>query len=319
MSATPQAAVQAPTGSRLWKPPIVGIMTTVLMVIGIALGHTMMRVIETTLGDDNTYVASIFLGLASIIGLWYGVRSRNETFATWTGFFAGLFIWMTWVEFFYMYYARKNFGMMPRMLDETVRMKPEYMIMTATVGVLLFMLAYFIFDKDTRCNMFVWIQNRLGLREGIGDSTKRARDRNYAIITFMETIYVTWFCYEWTLLLGEPAFFSSGAVAKAASLASMVIATIWGGFCFTRLLNYRRTATALRYAIPTANVLWVNVEVLSKLGLLTEVWLEPWKYKMEMSIFFAAFAVLTLLIIYAPKKPSEIGGRRELREQAGTP
>ena len=102
----------------------------------------------------------------------------------------------------------------------------------------------------------------------------------------------------------------TGAEAKAASLVSMVVATIWGGFCFTRLLSYRRTATALRYAIPTANVLWVNVEILSNLGLLTEVWLEPWKYKVEMSVFLAAFVTLTLLVIYAPKKRSEVGGER---------
>jgi hypothetical protein len=306
MNAATEHVVPAPAGSRLWRPPWVGIITTVLMIIGIALGHAIMRAIEVTLGDERTYVASIYLGAASIVALWYGVRSRNETFATWMGFFAGLFVWMTWVEFFYMYFARQNFGIMPRMLDDGIRMKPEYMIMSATAGVLLFMLAYFIFDKDTRCNMFVWIQNRLGLRAGLGETTKRARDRNYANITFIETIFVTWFCYEWTLALGEPAFFGSAAAAKYASIASMVVATIWGGFCFSRLINYRRTSTALRYAIPTANVLWVNVEVLSKLGLLKEVWLEPWNYPVEMSAFVGSFGVLVALIVYAPKKPSEI-------------
>lgn len=33
-----------------------------------------------------------------------------------------------------------------------------------------------------------------------------ARDRNYAIITFMETFYVTWFMYGWNLLVFDPAF-----------------------------------------------------------------------------------------------------------------
>ena len=295
-----------PTGSKLWQPPIVGIITTVLMFIGVALGHTVMRVIETKLGD-SAYAASVWLGAASIIALWIGVRSRNETFATWIGFFAGLFVWMTWVEFFYMFYARAQFGMLPRMEGDAVRQYPEYVIMSATAGILLFMLAYFIFDKDTRCNMFVWIQRRLGLTKGLGVSTLRARDRNYAVITFMETIFVTWFCYQWTLILGDPAFFADRADAHVADLASMVLATIWGGFCFTRLVTYRRTATALRYALPTANILWVNVEILSRLGLLTEVWLDPWKYRLEVGVFTAAFFGLMLLIVYAPKKPSELG------------
>lgn len=64
------------------------------MFIGVALGHTVMRVIETKLGD-GAYAASVWLGAAAIVTLWFGVRSRNETFATWIAFFAGLFIWMT--------------------------------------------------------------------------------------------------------------------------------------------------------------------------------------------------------------------------------
>lgn len=276
------------------------------MFIGVALGHTVMRVIETKLGD-GAYAASVWLGAAAIVTLWFGVRSRNETFATWIAFFAGLFIWMTWIEFFYMFYARAQFGMLPRMEGDSVRQYPEYVIMSATAGILLFMLAYFIFDKDTRCNMFVWIQRRLGLSAALGESTLRARDRNYAIITFMETIFVTWFCYQWTLMLGDPAFFEGRATAHLADLGSMVLATIWGGFCFTRLVTYRRTASALRYALPTANILWVNVEILSRLGLLTEVWLDPWKYRLEVGVFTTAFFALMLLVAYAPKKPSETG------------
>ena len=46
--------------------------------------------------------------------------------------------------------------------------------MAATVGVLLTMLCFYTFDKDTRCNMFVWIQNRLGLREALGPEAREA-------------------------------------------------------------------------------------------------------------------------------------------------
>lgn len=296
-----------PGGSRLWRPPFVGIATTVIMLIGIALGHAAMVAIERSLGTDNTYIASIFIGFAAIIALWYAIKSRNENFATWTGFFSGLFVWMAWVEFFYMYYGRKNFGMMPRMEGDVVTTEPEYLIMAGTVGVLLTQLAYYTFDKDTRCNMFVWIQNRLGLREGLGPSTKTARDRNYAIITFMETFYVTWFCYAWNLLTFDPAVVGVGQSAVAAMLLTMFVSVCWGGFCFSRLIRYRRTSTALRYAIPTANILWINMEIGSKLGMFTEVWLEPQKYMMEIGFYLLAFVVLSILIYRAPKKPSEVG------------
>jgi hypothetical protein len=297
----------APAGSRLWRPPLVGIITTVIMLFAIGLGHAVMRAIEEGLGRDNTYVASIGLGFLGIVALWYGVKSRNENFATWIGFGAGLLVWMAWVEFFYMYYGRKNFGLMPRMENGEVTTEPEYLIMAATIGVLFTMLAYYTFDKDTRCNMFVWFQEKLGLRDGLGPRTKTARDRNYALITFMETFYVTWFMYGWNLLAFDPAFVGFGESAFIAEAATVFVSITWGGFCFSRLIKYRRTSTALRYAIPTANILWISIEIASRWGILTEIWLYPAEYALELGLFLLAFAVMSVMIYRAPKKPSEVG------------
>ncbi len=306
-SASDKAQPATAGSSRLWRPPVVGIMTTVIMLFAIGLGHAAMRAVEQALGHDNTYVAAVGIGALAIWLLWTGVRSGNENYATWVGFFAGLGIWMSWVEFFYMYYGRKNFGMLPRMSGLEVTQEPEYLIMAATVGVLLFQCAYYTFDKDTRCNMFVWIQNRLRLRAALGPSTKTARDRNYALITFMETIYVTWFCYAWNLLVFDPAVVGTGSGAQFAMYATVFVSITWGGFCFSRLVRYRRTSSALRYAIPTANVFWISVEISSRLGLLTEVWLEPQKYTLEIALYALAFAALSVMIYRAPKKPSEVG------------
>jgi len=305
-AATEKHPDERPAGSKLWRAPFVGIAVVVIMLLGIGLAHALMRAIEESLGRDNTYIASVFMGLAAIITLWYGVKSKSENFATWIGFFSGIVIWMTWVEFFYMYYGRKNFGIMPRMENGEVTTEPEYLIMLGTVGVLAFMLVYYIFDKDTRCNMFVWIQNRLGLRDGLGPSTKTARDRNYAIITFMETIYVTWFCYAWNLVVFDPAFVGFGESAFYAEAATVFVSITWGGYCFSRLLKYRRTSTAVRYGLPTANILWISVEISSRWGAFTEIWLYPSEYVVELLTILAAFTVLTVMIYRAPKKPSEV-------------
>ncbi len=303
-----QAKDARPGESKLWRAPFVGIIVTLIMLFAIGLAHALMTIIEESLGRDNTYIASIFLGFAAIVALWYGIKSKSENFATWVGFFSGIVIWMTWIEFFYMYYGRKNFGMLPR-LDETgVTTEPEYLIMTATIGVLLTMMAFYTFDKDTRCNMFVWIQNRLGLRDGLGPSTKTAKDRNYAIITFMETFYVTWFCYAWNLLAFEPAFAGTGNQAFIAEALTVFVSITWGGFCFSRLLKYRRTSTAVRYGLPTANILWISVEISSRWGVLTEIWLYPKEYAIELLVLLAAFTILTVMIYKAPKKRSEIEG-----------
>ncbi len=308
MNTTASAASPRPAQSRLWRPPIVGIITLTLMLFAIALGHAGMIVLEDLLGPSLTYKASIGIGFVGILALWTGIRSRNENFATWVGFLAGLIVWMSWVEFFYAWFGRVDFGLMPRMDGLKVNgVYPEYMIMTATVGVLMIQLAYYIFDKDTRCNMFVWIQKHLGLKKTLGPSTKTARDRNYAIITFMETVYVTWFCYAWNLLIFDPAVVGIGTSAMVATFGTILVSFIWGGYCFSRLLHYRRTSSALRYAIPTANILWVSVEIATNWNLFTEIWVKPQEYAMEVSLILAGFMFLVFLIYRAPKKPSEIG------------
>jgi hypothetical protein len=308
-TATTAKPAASPAQSKLWRPPFVGIITTLLMFVGVGLGHAVMSAIEEALGHDLTYPASIGIGFAGIVLLWYGIKSKSESFATWSGFFAGIIVWMSWIEFFYMYYGRKNFGMLPRIRGDAIG-EPEYMIMAATIGVLMTMLCFYTFDKDTRCNMFVWIQNRLGLRAALGPSTKTAKDRNYAIITFMETFYVTWFVYAWNLLIFDPSIVGTGQSAFLAEAGTVLLAIAWGGFCFSRLIRYRRASTALRYAIPTANILWINAEIFSHWGLFTEVWLRPSKYILEVGLITAAFVILALLIHFAPKKPSETGERR---------
>jgi high-affinity Fe2+/Pb2+ permease len=73
---------ERPTGSKLWRAPFVGIAVVVIMLLGIGLAHALMRAIEESLGRDNTYIASVIMGLAAIIALWYGVKSKSENFAT---------------------------------------------------------------------------------------------------------------------------------------------------------------------------------------------------------------------------------------------
>lgn len=309
MTSTPDLhdSPSAKSAPRFWQPPYVGIVTAVLMILAIGLAHAMMVAFADILGQQNAYVGSIVVGFLAVIALWFGVISKNENFATWIGFLTAIVVWMTWVEFFYMWYGRENIGIMPRIYAGDDVGEPEYLIMSATVGLLLTMLVYYTFDKDTRCNMFLFFQKHLRLKEGLGPSTKTARDRNYAIITFMETFYVTWFMYAWNLLIFDPGFVGYGDGAFYASAGTVFLSIVWGGYCFSRLIKYKRTSTALRYAIPTANILWISIEISSHWGWLTEIWLQPWVYPFELSLFLGAFVVMSVLIYRAPKKPSEVG------------
>jgi hypothetical protein len=256
----------------------------------------------------------LFIGAAAIVLLWQAIKSKNENFQTWIGFLSGLLIWMTWIEFFFMFYGRANWGLVPRMDGpDGLRVSgtyPEYMILGATVGLLLMQLCFYTFDKDTRCNMFLWFQRKLGLQDGLGPSTKTSQDRNYAIITFMETIYVTWFCYVWNLLCFDPGLVGDGNLFFAINMSTIFVSFVWSGYCFSRLIKFKRTSTALRYAIPVGNIFWVSFEVANKWNLFTDIWVDPWSYKIELSVILGALMLLVVLLVIAPKKPSELGKAR---------
>jgi hypothetical protein len=286
------------------------------MLVAIGLAHSLMVQLEHSIGREAMYPTSIFLGFVGIVMWWTAVKSKSENYATWMGFFAAIMVWMCWVEFFYMWYGQANYGMLPRM-DGMVVMGtwPEYLLMNATVGTVLMMCVFYIFDKDTRCNMFIWFQKVFKLRKGLGPTSKSSKDRNYGVITFMETFYVTWFCYAWNLIIFDPAFvghaYSSTAIFAVG--ASMFVATIWGGFCLTRLVKYRRTSSALRYGIPVANILWLNWEIGTKYKFINDFWVHPAQYTEAILAMVACFTILGVLIYRAPKKLSEVSDARAHR------
>ncbi len=55
--------------------------------------------------------------------------------------------------------------------------------------------------------------------------------------------------------------------------------TLWGFYLLWRLLKFTRIMAAIRYAIPTKGILWINFgETLPEYGWYEEVWLRPWAH-----------------------------------------
>ena len=73
-------------------------------------------------------------------------------------------------------------------------------------------------------------------------------------------------------------------------------------------------APALRYAIPTAIIAWNVNEILEKWGHLDEIWVQPAKYALELSIVAAALLLTVVLAIVSPARrivdrtPAQGGG-----------
>lgn len=297
---TVDAAPSNPILRAIYRPPFIGIMafTAALMIIPIA--HGVMVLTEHLFGEEHRYTAAFLMGAIGIYILWIGVKLRREAIGTWLGFFAGTLLWTSWVEFAFMFYGRILYGVPVQLEGTEIIQLPEYMMMTTSVGVMMTSFFYFFFNKETRCNFFVWFHQRLGMY--MGERTS-GRDRNFAAITFMETVFITWFFYLAQLTIYDPSLVGA---RHWIAYASFFACFVWGIYLFIRLMKYRRVSSAVRYAIPTSIILWVDVEFLSRWNMLTEVWLHPRDYILECTMIVVGCVIVTILTMRTPKKPSEL-------------
>jgi hypothetical protein len=256
---------------------------------------------EQIFGHQHRYTAAAVMGAIAIYILWIGVKSRQETLGTWLGFFSGTMLW-TAGEFYFMFFGRDLLGIPPQVDGGEVVQLPEYLVMTSTGGVLLMTLLFFFFNKETRCNFFVWFHRKLGLN--MGERTS-GRGRNFATITCMETIYVTWTFYVLQLLIYDKELLPNAPFNMVAYTAFFVC-LVWGLYLFIRLIKFWRVSSAVRYAIPTSIILWCDMEFLSRWEFFTEVWLEPKEYTLQVIMILTACIIVTVMTIKSPKKPSEL-------------
>ncbi len=276
-----------------YRPPFIGLLAFLIVFITQGLGHTVMVGMELLFGYEYQYQAATFLGLVGAYLLYLGMKNPSEVAATWLGFFAGTFLWTGWVEFSFVFYA--NLLSVPPLIETgEIVTKPEYLIMPSSLGVMMATLAYFLLNKETKCNFFKWFQRNLHMSTG---RPSRSYKRNFAAITCLETIYVIWFFYIALLLiydksiLGDTHWFTY--VLFFGNLT-------WAIYLLQRLVRFWKVTTAIRYGIPTAIIAWNNVELLGRWNFFTEIWIHPDQYALEMGLIFGAFLAFTLIAVLTP-------------------
>ncbi len=288
----------------LQRPPYIGMFAFLVVLFVQPLGHTIMILNEHLMGSEYQYHTAAAMGLVGAYLLWLGMKRQGEVAATWLGFFAAILMWTGWIEFSFVAYAN-HLDVAPLIEGGEVVTKPEYLVMPSSLGVMLATLAYFMFNRETRCNFFRWIHRHLKL--GTGKPT-RGLKRNFASITALETIYLLWFFYILLLLLYDQAILGD---RHPAVFAYLIVNTVWALYLMRRLMHFSRVATAIRYAIPTAIIAWTSVEILGRWGFFTEFWVEPSRYAMEMAAVTAAIAVFTAITIFTPKPNPEGAGQAQ--------
>ena len=166
---------------------------------------------------------------------------------------------------------------------------PEYRIMKWTFMLLLMVFTYLLFQESVRCNFIYYLRRKLRLMRGVVATGKIS---NYGPRTAFQYIMVTWTFYV-LLMIGydEQLFGPQSWFIYTLFFASF---SVFFYLCY-KLLSYDKFGANLKYAIPTVTILWNDVEILAKWGMLKEPWVHiNWPI---MSVIIAGFCVSTYLIV----------------------
>ena len=262
-----------------------------LVLFAMPLGHAAMILMEKLMSEGSVHVAGFLLGLLGFVLVIIGVFARGDTRQTLWGLFGGLLFWTGWVEFLFMYYARR-YGVQPEIEHGVVVTKPEYLILPATFGMWMMTMLMYVFSTRNGCLFITWLQKVLfrGQRNQI---VVRPMTRHTSIVTFMEVNMMLWafylllmFCYDKNFLGDHhPVTFLVGLGCLVGSI-----------FMLKRQLHLAAWGANIRMAIATVIVFWTPVEILGRINFFKEFWGQPEKYALPMLIILLVFITLGLYL-----------------------
>lgn len=282
--------------ARFYRPPWVGLLALMVVLLALPLSHSVTTLVNYTVGREASHLFLLPLGVFSLGLLVWGIRRDREVSGTLIGFLAGYLLWTAWASYAFRFNEISLGLPMPEFTDGS-RRPMHLLFIQGSFGICVVMLLYFVFDRDTRCNAFMWIQRVL--RVNMGDRSSR-RDRNYCRVTFMETVTVIWFCYAVSLFLGDPRYLGYHHPVTYVILAGL---SVWGLYLLWRLMRFTRLMAAIRYAIPTKALFWIPFgEFFPRYGFYEEVWLRPWEHPRVMLGVLAVFGVLFLISPLLPQR-----------------
>lgn len=285
--------------------PWTGILSFIIVLFMMPLGHAAMILMEKILGHNLLYLAALLLGVIGVGLLVLGIYSKKEITATFAGLFGGMLVWTGWVEFAYVYYANR-YGVQPLIENGEIVTKPEYLIMPSSVGFWAIIMLFYIFSIKSNCVLFTWIQDKLHYgtaKKAVPDEQQVSRlqpvVRNHAMTTFMEMNIIMWTCYIVLLFVYDERFFGDHhPVTSIIAFGSLA----WSIYLFVKLLKIKKLGYAIRYAIPTVIIFWTFVEIMGRWNMVKEIWIEPSHYWMEMTVMLVAFVVLSVVLFWKHRK-----------------
>lgn len=262
----------------------------VLVLFTMPLGHALMILMEKFMDPVAVHYAGFSMGFVGLIMVIVGVFVKGDTRQTLWGLIGGLLFWTGWVEFLFLYYARR-YGVPPEIEHGVVVTKPEYLIMPASFGLWMMVMTMYIFSTRNGCDFITWIQEKL-FGKHKNKIVVQPMTHHTSIITFMELNMILWafylllmFCYDKNFLGDHhPVTYLIGVGCFIGSL-----------FMFRRQLHIAAWGANIRMAVATVIVFWTPVEILGRINFFKEFWVHPQEYGFLLLCILGAFI---LLLVY---------------------
>ncbi|MBI3143311.1 MAG: hypothetical protein HYZ16_10840 [Bacteroidetes bacterium] len=267
-----------------------GLFAFVIVLLLMPLGHTLMVLTEELFPNSMFISAGVvgFIGLGLLV--WGTLINHNKWGATILGLLAGVLVWTGWIEFSFVWIAKK-LEVPPLMENGEVATKPEYLIMMSSIGLLATFGLMFFFSK-TNCQFFNWFQRAFKLRSVI--SFKEGHEKPMALITFIELVMIVWTFYIVLLLV-----YDKDIAGDRHPLTYLVAfgSLFWSVYLFVQLIKIQKLDYAIRYAIPTVVIFWNFVEVLGRWDMFKEIWVHPKEHWLEVGLITACLVLFVVLYV----------------------
>lgn len=281
---------------RLYKPPFIGLFAFIAVLLANPVAHSVSVAIKEIFPREYTSFVHLGIGALGLALLIYGIRRDSEVRGTLLGFAAGLLVWLGWASYGF-FYNQIDLNLSPIALTPEQNRGVGLLFIQGSTGICIAALLFFVLDKNTKCNAFRWIQRKLRLDLGKPAS---GADRNFTRITFMETLFVTWFCYAVSLYMGDGRFLG---YHHPVTYGLVALLAIWSLYLMWRLAKFNRVMAGIRYAIPTKAIFWIPFgEFLPKYGFYEEIWIRPMDYTWEMWGVFLVFIALIVSTAFLPQR-----------------
>lgn len=267
------------------------IASILLVLFAMPLGHALMILMEKFMAPGMLHTAGFMMGAVGFAMVIIGVFAKGDTRQTLWGLFGGLLFWTGWIEFLFQYYARR-YGTQPFTAPDGHVTQPEYLLFPMTFGLWVMLATIYIFSTRTGCDLFNWIQKKL-FGKRWNEIVARPMTRHVSIVTFMELNMIMWTEYIVLMFCYDPHFIGPDSPVTALIGLGCLVGSI---FMFRKELHIAAWGANIRMAIATVLVFWCPVEIMARLNLLKEIWVEPEKYALPMGVVLVAFVVLAVYL-----------------------